>query len=123
MRHPILSPIWEFLWYTLRRMLLALPVLLLVLVVWAEIDIYQTKRELQAVSPQAFAGRSASWLPIVCYYLDVWLLDPRPARFGRAAHQVPEIGWTRTGFGSKKLAPLMWRYYSEAEIDSLNALP
>lgn len=120
---PILSPILDFLGYTLRRVLMAVPVLFLALAVIMEFGIHQTKRELQAVSPRAFEGRSPSWLPIAFYYFDVWLLDPHPGRYGRAAYQVPEIGWARTGFGTKKLAPLMWRYYSEAEIDSLNALP
>jgi hypothetical protein len=65
----------------------------------------------------------ASWLCILlAFNFSIASAKKETQAIRKAAHQVPEIGWTRTGFGSKKLAPLMWRHYSEAEIDSLNAL-
>jgi hypothetical protein len=106
----------------MSRILVGFVVALVLIASWGEITLIQNSQMLKKSFPQSFQGRKAAWTPVIVYYC-------RPL-FGLSNRAYFDAGLkldfetkSKIGYGAGVLGPVVWRYFTRHEVDSLIRLP
>lgn len=104
----------------IRRTVFAAAVLFLLSIAWVEIGAWINMRELSHHFPEEVRDRSPRYIPAFIYYLRP-LLGVSNNRYQIASTQLDWANSNDLNFVLSQSGLLVWRYYSENEVDSLIA--
>jgi hypothetical protein len=107
---------------SLKRIFLILFIVVLLFELWSEVTLIKNTQLLKGAFPESFEGRNASWVPAIVYYLRP-LFGLSNQKFFSAGLKLEFETKSQIGYGAGVFGPVVWRYYNNVEIDSLNRLP